>query len=311
MAILPKDAIASVQMLHPTRTKNLLVRISSFVLVILLSLVCGCIKNSPVEEQPAKVEEANGETSSDSLDKILVLNFGTFHMGLTTDANTTEFDEHDRENQEKVHQVAKKLASFNPTVIIVETPPEYNKSIRSEYEDYLKNPQMSFEQPSEIQLLAYEVGRLSRTEQIYGIDHKLDYNYNIGNEIENLVDSVWHDTYYDNPLKFYPEVNVNLDSLNLFDKLKVFNHDRFLDFLIAVNADILAHVGSAEGFEGADEAARYYQRNLRMYSNLNRIDLTKDDRVFVLMGASHTAFFRDFFSRSPKYRMVDTFEYLK
>lgn len=34
-------------------------------------------------------------------DQIQVLNFGTFHMGFTTDAQTTEFDEHDRENQKK------------------------------------------------------------------------------------------------------------------------------------------------------------------------------------------------------------------
>ena len=48
-----------------------------------------------------------------------------------------------------------------------------------------------------------------------------------------------------------------------------------------------------------------------MYSNLNRIQLKKTDRVFILMGAAHTAFFRDFISRSPKYKMVNTFDYLK
>ena len=65
------------------------------------------------------------------------------------------------------------------------------------------------------------------------------------------------------------------------------------------------------GSRGADEAAKYYQRNLRMYSNLNRIELNQDDRVFILMGASHTAFFRDFMSRNPKYKMVNTFKYLR
>ena len=157
---------------------------------------------------------------------------------------------------------------------------------------------MLFENPTEIELLAYEVGRLSGTERIYGIDHKMDYNYQVGNEIENRVDSVWYNIYQKNPLEFYPEVNVDLDTLPLFDKLQVMNHNRFLDFLIAVNSDQLTHVGSEDGFEGADEAAKYYQRNLRMYTNLNRLDLSKDDRVFILMGASHTAFFRDFISNS-------------
>lgn len=282
-----------------------------FIPVILLSLVCSCIGKKAAEGQSAEIKTTNQESQNDSLDKILVLNFATFHMGLTTDANTTEFDEHDKENQKAAHQIAKKMAAFSPTVIIVEASPTYNKLIRSEYEEYLENTDMSFEQPSEIQLLAYEVGRLSETERIYGIDHKMDYNYNIGNEMVNSIDSLWHDKYYEDPLSFYPQVDINEDSLDLLDKLKLTNHNRYLDYLIAVNADMLTHVGSEAGFEGADEAAKYYQRNLRMYSNLNRLDLNEDDKVFILMGASHTAFFRDFISRSPKFRMVDTFDYLK
>ena len=244
-------------------------------------------------------------------DKIPVLNFGTFHMGLTNDENKTEFDEHDRENQKKVHEIAEMLASFKPTVILVERIPESNDALQSEYKEYLRNPNMFFKQPSEIELLAYELGRICNTKRIYGIDHKMSYNYKIGSEIENHIDSTMHDKFYENPTPSFPILKVNRDSLNLLEKLKHTNIDTFLDFLITVNADILTHVGSEKGFEGADEAAKYYQRNLRMYSNLNRIELNKDDRVFILMGASHTAFFRDFMSRSPRYYMVKTSEYLK
>ena len=74
---------------------------------------------------------------------------------------------------------------------------------------------------------------------------------------------------------------------------------------------MLTHAGTEKGFEGADEATKFYQRNLRMYTNLNRIQLNKNDRVFILMGSAHTAFFRDFFSRSPKYKMINTFDYLE
>jgi len=243
--------------------------------------------------------------------KIQVLNFGTFHMGFTNDETSTEFDEHDRENQKKVHEIAEKLSDFEPTVILVETVPEENDELRENYFSYVDNPDMDFENPSEIELLAFELGRLSGTERIYGIDHKMSYNYKIGQLINNKIDPTWHDAYYEDPLQFYPAVNADEDTLSLFEKLKRTNHDRYLDFLIAVNADMLTHAGTEDGFEGADEAAKYYQRNLRMYSNLNRLDLSEDDRVFILMGASHTAFFRDFMSRDPKYEMVDTFEYLE
>ena len=46
--------------------------------------------------------------------------------------------------------------------------------------------------------------------------------------------------------------------------------------------------------EGADAAAKFYHRNLVMFSNLNQIPMTKDDRIFILMGGTHTAFFYGF-----------------
>ena len=250
-------------------------------------------------------------TSNIELEKIPILNFGTFHMGETRDLNKTEFDENDKKNQIAVKEIAAKLALFRPTVIIVEMPPSNDKKLQAAYSDFIINPKMIFKDPSEIELLAYEIGRISETKRIYGIDNKMGYNYLIGDKIVNAVDSVWYKKYYKNPLKFYPKVNINQDNLSLLDKLKLTNHDEYLDFLIAVNADMLSTAGTVDGFEGADEAAKYYQRNLRMYSNLNRLNLTKNDRVFIIMGASHTAFFRDFISRSPKYKMVNTFDYLK
>lgn len=272
-----------------------------YLLIFGVTLLFSCNKN----------KTGNSLDSEKQNEQIQVLNFGTFHMGFTTDANKTEFDENDRKNQQRVHEVAQKLADFKPTVILVEQEPKYNEEIQQEYSNYVNNPDTIFKDPSEIELLAYELGRLSGTKRIYGIDHKMGYNYRIGQQINNEVDPGWHDRYYQDPLKYYPSVNVDRDSLGLLDKLKLTNRDRYLDFLIAVNADMLTHAGTKDGYEGADEAAKYYQRNLRMYTNFNRINLKEDDKVFILMGASHTAFFRDFMSRDPKYNMVDTFNYLK
>lgn len=242
-------------------------------------------------------------------DAIPVLNFGTFHMGFTSDANSVDFDENDRKNQEDVKKVAKMLAEFKPTVIIVETPPSFNEALQKEYSEYLKNPKMKFENPSEIELLAYEVGRLSNAQRIFGIDHKMSYNYNIGNTIQNRVNDQTYEKYFQ--LIDKEEKKLNYDNLSLLDKLKIDNHPQYLDFLINVNAEILSYVSTKDKFEGADEAAKYYHRNIRMYSNLNQIELNENDRVFILMGASHTAYFNDFMKRSPKYKLVDPFLYLK
>ncbi len=168
---------------------------------------------------------------------------------------------------------------------------------------------MEFKNPSEIELLAFEIGRLSQTKRIYGIDHKMGYNYRIAGEVKNKANDNTYEKYFE--MVDREEKKLNYDNLSLLDKLKVDNHPQYLDFLFNVNADMLTHVSSKGKFEGADEAAKYYHRNIRMYSNLNQIELTGNDRVFILMGASHTAFFNDFMKRSPKYKLVDPFKYLK
>jgi hypothetical protein len=275
-------------------------------------LICSCSDTKNAignnNDQQAMSSEANRNENDG---KTEILNFGTFHMGETYDANKTEFDENDKKNQLAINEIAQKLSLFQPTVIIVETPPENDKKLQADYIEYLTNPKMKFKNPTEIELLAFELGRISGVKRIYGIDHKMSYNYNIGAKMVNSIDSIWHNKYYKDPLKYYPQINIDQKKLNLFDKLKLTNNNIYLDFLIEANAEMLSHVGSEKGFEGADEATKYYQRNMRMYSNLNRLDFTSKDRIFILMGASHTAYIRDFISRSPKYKMVNTFNYLK
>ncbi len=55
-----------------------------------------------------KLPEAETEEKRVENDKIKVLNFGTFHMGFTTDANMVDFNEHNQKNKEAVHEIAKK-----------------------------------------------------------------------------------------------------------------------------------------------------------------------------------------------------------
>lgn len=240
---------------------------------------------------------------------VKVLNMGTFHMGYTPDATTTEFDEHDQRNIDKVHQIAQSIAEFKPTVIIVETLPDNNEILQTNYKDYQQNPKMNFKNPSEVELLAFEVGRLAGTNRIYGVDFKEGYNYRIG---EKINDHYGYETYrkyfsvLDSLQEQYPE-----EKMSVLQKLQMSNTPGYKDMLLNINADILTHISTEENAEGADEAAKLYHRNLVMYSNLNQIELEEDDRVFILMGTTHTAFFDMWLKRSPKYEVINTNSYLK
>ncbi len=242
-------------------------------------------------------------------DAIPVLNVATFHMGETSDANSTEFDEKSSQNQIEIKKVAKLLAAFKPTVIIIEDLPINDSMRQDEFEMYVHNPDIDFINPNEIELLAYEVGRLSGANRIYGIDYKEGYNYNIGSTIERPIDKFTNNKYWnllDENEKKNPE-----EGIPFYDLFRLNNHPQYLESLININADLLTYLSSEGKSEGADEAGKFYHRNLVMFSNLNQIELKPEDRVFILMGGTHTAFFVDFLKRSPKYKLENTFDYLK
>ena len=169
-------------------------------------------------------------------------------------------------------------------------------------------------------MVGFDVARLSGLHKVYGIDNHMGYNYSVGDYIENspeltnAIDPVTYLEITNNPLKAYPEMekrNNNFDNLSLLEKLALINNPIMLDYSLNANADKLFYVGIDENFVGADQAALFYHRNMKIYSNLNRIKMNKNDRVLVLMGSAHTAMLREFMNRSPKFEMVNTLKYLK
>ena len=158
--------------------------------ILILSLFFSCNNLQKTKEKNDKLVVIELKDSP-----IKVLNFATFHMGYTSDARSIEFDENNKKNVDSIHQIAKVLSAFEPTVIVVETAPDYDETLQRNYATYLKNPKAVFEGPNEVELLAFEVGRLAAVKRIYGIDHKLEYNYGIGSEIINSIDSLTHNSF--------------------------------------------------------------------------------------------------------------------
>lgn len=288
------------------KTNNLL----AYLLLILILSCTSAEKDSII----------NSETKQPSSTKIQVLNFASFHFGYSSDANTTEFDEESEAAQKEAREISRMIAKFKPTIICVESIPENHVALNALYQKFLKNPDKLITDLGETSMVAFDVARMNNIDSIYGIDNHMGYNYSVGDFIESspdLENSIDPETYLEltnHPFKDYPEMaklEEDFDKLSLLKKLQFMNEPRYLDNSIISNADKLFYVGIDDDFQGADNAAIFYHRNMKIFSNLNRISMTKDDRVFILMGAAHTAFLREFMKRSPKFEMVNTLDYLK
>ncbi|GAA4180903.1 DUF5694 domain-containing protein [Sphingobacterium ginsenosidimutans] len=241
--------------------------------------------------------------------KIEVLNFATFHMTYTPDAHKVKFNEKDDKNKNEAYKIAKMLAEFKPTIICVEVLPTKNEELNADYRSFKEIKDYTPKYGGEIALIAYEIGKMTGVNKIYGIDEQQTaaYNYNIGNELENQVDSITSKKYNASILKEF----MAAENLSVLEKLKLFNRKATFQKFINLNADILTHNSTKGNFEGADEASKFYRRNLRIFSNLNQIPVNNDDRIFIIMGATHSAFLDEFMQRSPKYQLVDIENYLK
>ena len=211
-------------------------------------------------------------------------------------------------NLEQIRSVCRKLARFKPTVICVEIEPKQQRLVEKEYETYLKDPSLATRFEGEVQLLGFEIGRLANTKRIVPIDHKMDYDYKLGEFAKRIAADEY--TLIQSGLEARVKEFV-APVTSLQQTLLKYNTQESYDFFINYNADKLVYANSKNGFEGADEAAKYYHRNLRMFANINKISLDGSDRVLIISGASHAAYFNMFMKRSPRYRLVQLETFLK
>jgi hypothetical protein len=270
-----------------------------FGLIICLAFACNQKANEAAtsSEKKPKVAKNNSE-------KISVLNFGTAHLSLTTDSNSSMINLNDPKEKADLKKMVEKIAEFKPTVILLELDPNNNEYIKKTYAKYKIDQNERLNYSDEVNSIGLEVGRLSGTERIYGIDSQIGFDYpslvNLANK--DKVDSL----FVVDMMNSYQKVN-NLKLKEQFKEINTTEYKmRTFDFY-----NFLATQHTKENYEGAKVISNFYERNLRMYSNLNDLELSKDDRVFILAGATHTAYLDIFIENSNKFILENPLKYFE
>lgn len=71
----------------------------------------------------------------------------------------------------------------------------------------------------------------------------------------------------------------------------------------------IAAVGAGETFVGADLVSKWYDRNIRIFANLQRL-AQPGDRILVLFGSGHAAILRELIQHDPRLRLADARDFL-
>ncbi|MDP4827371.1 MAG: DUF5694 domain-containing protein [Flavobacteriales bacterium] len=89
----------------------------------------------------------------------------------------------------------------------------------------------------------------------------------------------------------------------MLESFKFLNSDKVLDRYWG--AYIAGGQFPSPGFEGADALSMFwFNRNLRIYRNIQSIEVDGDDRILVLYGAGHVGILKWLFETSPEYDLV-------
>lgn len=253
--------------------------------------------------------------------KSQVMTLGTFHFNFPN-LDVHKVDEKDKIDvlqkryQKEIASIVKSLRTFRPTAIAIEAPTASRERLDSLYTAYRRG--------------IHTLGR-SETEQLgfrlakeLGLEH-LECVDVWGNLCENL-NYLMSDTssrakafeqfYFHNPDSVYLEK----------DPGSGFSHGRgILDNLIALNDPVairkslgpylIGHFKYEEqpgDYTGADfETGRWFNRNLRIFRNVQRIPKERSERILVIYGAGHLNVLNYLFSSSPEYEYVSPLPYLE
>lgn len=262
-------------------------------------ILVGCNTKIKNEKENSKNKQ-NSETEING--KIRVLNFGTAHLSQTSDANSSQINLNDPNEKANLKKLVKKIVEFKPTIICLELEPKNNDYIASTYSEYVKDQTKRLNYSDELNSIGLEVARLSGTNRIYGIDSQTGFNYPSLVEIANkkVADSL----YISQVMNNYKRVN----ALKFREQFRTINTREYkMETFDLYN--FLATQHTTGNQEGVDEITKFYQRNLKMFSNFNDIEMTENDRVFILLGATHTAYFDIFLENSPKFQLENPNEY--
>ena len=243
---------------------------------------------------------------------------GAFHFDypeLDVVKSTSRLDVLEAERQREVAVLVERLAAWAPTRVAVEARVERQARLDSLYREYLAG---RLELPRGE---AYQVGfRLAKRlghARVYAVDtERADVLLELARsqleprEAELMAtDPEWRER--------FARFRAHEDSVNALRRRSL------IEMFVAMNepeAIRRSHLpysvgffkfdGEEGGYAGADFIAGWYDRNLRIFRNLQRITAGPEDRVLLLIGSGHLPILRFVAAHSPEYRLVEPNDYL-
>lgn len=220
----------------------------------------------------------------------------------------------DKKYQDEINAIVENLTKFNPTIIAIEVDPVLQPKIDSLYNCYLKdNYELNRE---EYQQIGFRLAKKLNLKKLYCVN---DWGRNYKN-IDSLLISIgsarkeFTDFFYNNPdtaLIHYSKdifktkgIIAQLKELNNTENIKKDLGNYLVGtFKYETNNDSSFGVDFTTGW--------WFNRNLKIFRNIQKIETNSTDKILVIYGAGHMNLLNIFFNSSPEYKLKDVMSFLK
>lgn len=281
------------------------ISISLLSVLIILSAAYGCTHKA---FPPEKFDSDTGK-------KALLV--GTFHYH-NPGRDATELQSFDilkKESQQELDKISHAIKHFKPTQIFVEWPHNEQEELDSLFHlyqtgEYFKRDSLSdFELKNEVVQLAFRVAELNNIDHLQAIDYK-DTNL----AYDSLMTTITENNQSQLKKKFNAitqkistDFNTKIDQgASLIELTNYLNTPEFRELSNELHTEVPLLAGDRYNFIGAYSASEWFRRNLYMWSLIQKgVASNDDDRIMVLLGASHIATMETFIDEDNNWKTVE------
>lgn len=249
-----------------------------------------------------------------------VLTLGSFHFAfrnldvIKTSAED-QIDVLEPKYQQEIEDIVARIARFKPTIIAIERDPDKQAKYDSLYNQYLIGKYKLAR--DEVDQIGFRIAKMMQLKKLYCVN-AWGQDYEVLDSVLLGKDSLGNK-------KFIDFFNTYADTIKQYFPDPVFKTKGIREELIQKNdpknikSDLGTYLLGIFKYETKDNeyfgpdfvTGWWFNRNLRIFRNIQKISAKPTDRILVIFGAGHMTLLNTFFDASPEYNLLKANDYLK
>lgn len=208
--------------------------------------------------------------------------------------------------QSEIEQIVQALERFRPTKIALEVRRERTVWLDSLYAAY-RSEQHTLSR-NEVEQLGFRLADRLGHSRVLAIDHEGEFPFGALMQYAQAHDTAFVTRLQRATAEMAAEANRMQREETIGGILRTMNDPERIAMGHGFYLEI-SRVGAGDTYVGADLLAKWYARNIRIFSDLQRI-AQPEDRILVIFGSGHSAILRELVTSDPDMQLVEALPFL-